>query len=194
VYVNKTVGIKYCLTQLFTRNYTHSAFLYLRPDDGWYGRNNCRLASSLINFLVNSCVRHYFIHTILVRIESIRTFPNELTNWRRACYENIILVDVQLARSYLPLAEPKISLPYIYIYIYIYTQQHRTDLCPEPNESISDLSALLKVQFSIILAVTRRGFKWFVCFRFCPKNYSDYFLHATCPTDLIFGWYDLEPG
>jgi hypothetical protein len=33
---------------------------------GWYGRNNCRLASSLINFLVNSCVRHYFIHTILL--------------------------------------------------------------------------------------------------------------------------------
>jgi hypothetical protein len=44
----------------------NTAFLYLRPDDGWYGRNNCRLASSLINFLVNSCVRHYFIYTILL--------------------------------------------------------------------------------------------------------------------------------
>jgi hypothetical protein len=35
-------------------------------EDGWYGRNNCRLASSLINFLVNSCVRQYFIATILL--------------------------------------------------------------------------------------------------------------------------------
>jgi hypothetical protein len=37
----------------------------IRPDDGWYGRNNCRLATSLIHFLVNSCVRHNFIRTII---------------------------------------------------------------------------------------------------------------------------------